>query len=284
MLWRLLGQLLLLLVLTLLFAILLGGLLFLNLSPEANLLVQQAIAACAVTVSVFLARRRLDRRSIRSLGLVWDHLAVQDLLVGVALPGLMMGLVFLVEWGLGWINLEGVAWQTKSPGQIILSLLLLLGMFVLVGWSEELFSRGYFLQNLADGLNLFWGVLLSSVGFAALHYANPSFNLSALPFLGLVLAGLFLAFGWLRTRQLWLPIGLHIGWNFFEGPVFGFPVSGLDIPRLLLHRETGPDLFTGGPFGPEAGLILLPALAMGTLLVYVYTRGRAGDKGLATGD
>ena len=91
---------------------------------------------------------------------------------------------------------------------------------------------------------------------------------------GLTLAGLFLAFGYTQTRQLWLPIGLHIGWNFFEGTVFGFSVSGMDWPTLILQRPQGPELITGGAFGPEAGLIQLPALIIGGLLIYFYTRRR----------
>jgi hypothetical protein len=67
---------------------------------------------------------------------------------------------------------------------------------------------------------------------------------------------------------------LHIGWNFFEGVVFGFPVSGLDIYALTRIQVTGPVLWTGGAFGPEAGLILLPSLIVGSVLIYWFTRNR----------
>ena len=90
--------------------------------------------------------------------------------------------------------------------------------------------------------------------------------------MGIVLAGLFLALPYLLTRQLWLSIGLHIGWNFFEGVVFGFPVSGTDSFHLLRHTVSGPVLWTGGAFGPEAGLLVIPALIFGSLLVFAYTR------------
>jgi hypothetical protein len=75
---------------------------------------------------------------------------------------------------------------------------------------------------------------------------------------------------------LWLPIGLHLGWNFFEGNIFGFPVSGLDTFRLIRHSINGPTWLTGGPFGPEAGLIILPAMALGIWLMIIFTRGRDG--------
>jgi hypothetical protein len=122
---------------------------------------------------------------------------------------------------------------------------------------------------MAEGMNLTLGILLSSLFFASGHLLNPNMNWIAA--VGLFLAGLFLAFAYTRTRQLWLPIGLHIGWNFFEGTVFGFPVSGLSLFGMIDHSVNGPVLFTGGAFGPEAGLVLLPALALGTILVYYYT-------------
>jgi membrane protease YdiL (CAAX protease family) len=116
------------------------------------------------------------------------------------------------------------------------------------------------------------GVLLSSAVFALAHWFNPNLDWSGL--LGLFLAGLFLAYGYLRTRQLWLPIGLHLGWNFFEGTLFGFPVSGQYQYQLIRQTGTGPDLITGGAFGPEAGLILIPVLILGAAGIYWYTRTR----------
>ena len=133
-------------------------------------------------------------------------------------------------------------------------------------------ARGYWLQNIADGTNLPIAIFLSSLMFAALHLSNP--NVSALAIVGLIGAGLFLAAGYVFTRQLWLPIGLHIGWNFFEGNIFGFRVSGLDTFRLITLRVNGPELWTGGAFGPEAGLIVFPAMLLGIGLMYGYSRLR----------
>jgi hypothetical protein len=131
-------------------------------------------------------------------------------------------------------------------------------------------SRGYHLQTLASGLNTGWGWILSSLAFGMLHLGNP--NASWMAAAGIFLAGVFLGYAYIRSGQLWLPIGLHIGWNFFEGVVFGFPVSGLPFYQLPHTLVSGPDLWTGGAFGPEAGLLLIPALAIGSLLVQMYTR------------
>ena len=132
-------------------------------------------------------------------------------------------------------------------------------------------SRGYHLQTIASGFNLLWGLIISSAIFGALHLANP--HATWISAAGILFAGLFLGYAYIRTKQLWLPIGLHIGWNFFEGVIFGFPVSGLDdIYHLIRIHVFGPEFWTGGAFGPEAGLILLPALALGFCLVYLFTR------------
>jgi CRISPR/Cas system-associated protein Csm6 len=72
-----------------------------------------------------------------------------------------------------------------------------------------------------------------------------------------------------------LSIGLHIGWNFFEGTVFGFQVSGSTFFRLIIQSVKGPELITGGDFGPEAGLIVLPAMLLGAGLIYAYTHNRS---------
>ncbi len=235
--------------------------------PE--LLASLAVEFLAITVSIFMARRFLDRRSFASLGFKLKWRALVDILAGIAITFVMMGLIYILMWSSGWIKFEGFAWQTQPVGAVVVNTLLIFLAFVLVGWNEELLSRGYHLQNLAEGINMTWSVLLSSAVFGVLHLANP--NATWLSAVGISLAGLFLAFAYLRTKQLWLSIGLHIGWNFFEGTLFGFPVSGMEFYRLIRHTVSGPELWTGGAFGPEAGLVVLPALALGVALVYGYT-------------
>jgi len=240
------------------------------------LLLGALATSAAVTISVYLARRFLDRRSFASLGLKVGSQMVYDLLFGIGLTGLMMGLIFFVLWALNWLQIESFAWQFESWGKVVASVVSMTILFTFVSWQEELHIRGYWLQNLSAGLSKSLGVLLSSAVFALAHWFNP--NLDWMGLLGLFIAGLFLAYGYLRTRQLWLPIGLHLGWNFFEGTMFGFPVSGQYHYQLIRHTITGPDLITGGAFGPEAGLILLPALILGVVGIHYYTRNRLPDQ------
>lgn len=268
--WRLVILVILVLLFTLIFSIVM---LVLPLTGFTAAVVSELVAALAGTAAVFLARRVVDRRPITSLGLHLDTSVLKDLAFGFITMGLLMGLIYLAEWALGWLEFSSFAWQSQTAGEVLGQIVLpTLALFILVGWFEELIFRGYVLQNLNDGLGPILGLVVSSLAFALMHSFNPGISPVALA--GLFLAGLFLAYGYLRTRSLWLPVGLHIGWNFFEGPVFGFPVSGLSIPRLVNQVETGPDLWTGGIFGPEAGLIVLPALALGAYLIFLYSRRR----------
>ncbi len=235
---------------------------------RGGILQDQLISLIAITLSVFIARRWLDKRSFTSLGLKVNKKTWLDLLAGIGITFLTMGFIYLIMFLMGWLTFNSFAWDTESASSVTLNLLGVFFVFVLVGWNEELLSRGYQLQNLADGINLTWGVIISSAVFGILHLGNP--GASWVSTLGIFLAGVFLAYGYIRTGRLWLSIGLHIGWNFFEGVIFGFPVSGLDVFRLTRITVTGPELWTGGAFGPEAGLVLLPALALGVGLIYLY--------------
>ena len=234
------------------------------------LTISEGIEFLTILLSIILVRHYIDKRSFVNLGLQMDKKTVLDILTGIGITFIMMGLIFFSEWRLGWISIVSFAWNVEPVQNVIAQVVLFFLVFILVAWNEELMSRGYHLQTIASGLNLFWGLVISSVIFGALHLANP--NATWIGALGIFFAGLFLGYAYIRTKKLWLSIGLHIGWNFFEGVVFGFPVSGLDIYHMTRLNVSGPDLWTGGNFGPEAGLIILPAIVLGTSLVYLYTR------------
>lgn len=245
-----------------------------SLSFESLLFFEQMTRLIAVGLSVFLARRFLDKRSFTSLGLKIDWQAGVDILLGIGITFIMMVMIFGIEFSMDWLTIDGFAWQSESLGQVIIKTIVPLFIYVLVAWNEELLSRGYHFQTLTSGLGLFWGVVLSSAIFSIMHLGNPNTDAKFYVAVGIFLAGVFLAYGYIRTRQLWLPIGLHFGWNSFEGVVFGFPVSGMNTYRLIRTTVKGPELWTGGDFGPEAGLLLIPALMVGIFLVFLFTRRR----------
>jgi len=283
--WRLLGWIILTLLISTLIALAMqaitGGL---QADIEGRLtwlsqIITGVGSVLAITGGVFLARLLLDRRSITSLGLRVDRHAFRDLLAGFLMAGVMMFFMFAIERLAGWLTITQVGPGEEGASNLLIGLGLMFLAYVGVGWQEELFARGYLMQNLDNGLGFLGrrysmpvAVLLSSLLFGLGHLNNP--NATWIGALGTGLAGAYLAYAYLASGQLWLPIGIHIGWNFFEGPLLGFPVSGMDSLAYLVRQTTanGPEMFTGGAFGPEAGLVVLPALVLGVVLVWVYTR------------
>jgi uncharacterized protein len=251
-------------------------------------LVSGIVGLLAALLTVWLAGRFLDRRSFSEFGFRLGAGWWLDLVVGMVLGALLMTAVFLIELGLGWVEVTG-SFETQGGAPFVISLLFPAAAFVCVGVSEETVFRGYQLKNAAEGLNyhslgprgailLAW--VLSSVFFAVLHAANP--NATPISTLNIVLAGLMLGFGYVLTGELAIPIGLHITWNFFQGAVYGFPVSGFGDfgPTLLVTEQGGPELWTGGSFGPEGGLLIPAVMLLGISLVALWTRLRTGKVSL----
>jgi uncharacterized protein len=224
-----------------------------------------AATALGTLLSVWIMRRWFGGPRLRDLGLRRQPGWLTDSLVGLGLGPAMFGTILLVLLAAGWASVSG---GTIGAGQMLTAFL----TYVLVAFSEEVFARGWVLQVLERGRGKVWAVVGSSLIFSVLHAFNPGFGLMAL--LGLFLAGLLFAQAYLMTRQLWLPILLHLSWNFSEGPLFGFPVSGLPAQGLLTVTPTGPELVTGGAFGPEAGLIVLVGLGLASGVIWLLAQLR----------
>ena len=125
--------------------------------------------------------------------------------------------------------------------------------YAIISWMEEISFRGYILRNLMDSFNHYGALLVSSLMFALFHGLNP--GLSFLSLFNLFLAGILLGIVFLYTRTIWFALGLHFSWNFFQGPVFGFPVSGISMDGLVKQQQVGSELVTGGNFGFEGSLL-----------------------------
>jgi membrane protease YdiL (CAAX protease family) len=239
---------------------------------------------------VWLAGRILDRRKFVDFGFHFSARWWLDLGFGLLLGAVLMTGVFLLEFAAGWITIEGTLITSEPGGFFPLAIMAPLVLFLCVGISEELSSRGYQLKNMAEGMRgdrfgaagaILAATVFSSILFGFFHAANP--NVTWISILNLMAAGVFLALGYILTGELALPIGLHITWNFFQGNVFGFPVSGLDpvAAQFIVLRQGGPGWMTGGPFGPEGGLIGLGAMLLGSLLILLWVRATRGKISLA---
>jgi uncharacterized protein len=243
-------------------------------------------ALFAFAGSVWLAGALLDRRRFTDFGLRFNRNWWSDFTFGLALGGLLMLLIFLVEWTAGWITVTETFDSGPAAYPFAPAISAALFSYISVGIYEELFSRGYQLKNIAEGLRgvgsltvrgaVIASLFLSSLVFGVAHAFNP--NATLMSSTNLILAGVFLGTGYVLTRELAIPIGLHISWNFFQGNVFGFPVSGAagHNPSFVAIEQGGPPLVTGGAFGPEGGLIGVAAMLLGIFLTWAWVRRRYG--------
>lgn len=248
----------------------------------------QVVSLVAIVASVWLAGRFLDKRRFAEFGLRIDRRWWEDFGFGLALGAVLMALIFAVELAAGWVTVTGTFVTSNPETPFIVAILSPVIIFLIVGFQEELLSRGYQLTNLAEGLRgslgtggaIIVATLIQAAFFGLLHALNP--NASLISTFNLALAGIFLAVGYILTGRLAIPIGLHITWNFFQGNVFGFPVSGTGFrsATFIGIEQGGPNLWTGGAFGPEAGLIGIGAMLLGTLLTWLWVRWHDGDAGL----
>ena len=144
--------------------------------------------------------------------------------------------------------------------------------FFFVAVFEETMCRGFLLGRMMDaGVSKFVALILSSAVFAILHLANP--NLAALPFVNLLLAGVLLGSAYIYTRNLWFAILLHWFWNWLQGPVLGYQVSGTESSvthSVFDIRFSEPDLVNGGDFGFEGSVLCTCLLIVSIVLVRIY--------------
>ncbi len=202
---------------------------------------------CIVSlISVWIFRRFVDRQRFASLGLEpagHGSEAVAGFFMGPALLGIA-SIGLLLSGHLKWTDMV-------FDGQ---SLTISLGLLMLIAFSEELVFRGYILNNLLESFPNKWiALVVSAVLFATFHITNPGMN--SLAFANLFLAGLLLGINYIHTKNLWFSFLFHLSWNFFQGPLLGFNVSGLHLPSLLQLQTTGDPLITGGDFGLEGSML-----------------------------
>lgn len=182
-------------------------------------------------------------------GISIDRRVPLEWLVGFIISGVAMFGIFGIEWAFKVIRIEGVAW----PGEDFWPWIAFLFIAALL---EEILSRSF----LTGGLFLFlkgnkWLVIAISAAFFGLaHAANP--NATIISVFGNTLGGVMYAIAFLESRRIWLCWGLHFAWNFFQGSLLGFPVSGMTEGGSIIQQvATGPEIITGGAYGPEAGLV-----------------------------
>ena len=242
-----------------------------NMSPLLLVMTQGAgtFGGIAATLVVF---RAVNKKNPNKLGIQGPPL---DMLFGLLLGAGAMTVIFFVLLETNQITLMN---QLSNPAFSMYTWAFLL-VFILTGFFEEMFFRGYIMQTMLERGNKRWVIyIVSAVVFGLAHISNP--NVQWIGIVNIILVGFLFAYMFETTKSLMLPIGFHITWNFFQGSVYGFPVSGLAPHGLYdVNVSTGYDLITGGSFGIEGGLMATLLIGISFVLTYLYTRKRQINNG-----
>lgn len=206
----------------------------------------------------------------KGLGLHLDRWTWIDLGIGILISALVMAGIFVAEWSMGALTVEGF----RAVGMDFWTELVKRAGFA---FQEEFLFRSLMLSGLVLALGRKWLALgIMAVLFGVAHATNP--NASVFSVAGNALDGLLYGVAFLWSGRIWLPLGLHFAWNFFQGPVLGFPVSGFDMGGLIQQYPVGSDLLTGGSYGPEAGIMGRVAWLVAFALVLAWLAMRQRSK------
>lgn len=219
----------------------------------------QIVMTTAALLAGLILISHVDQRPFGALGFHPSARGLRDLGYGTLLGALLIGTT------VGLLLVTGTAGFAPDAGRVG-------GYFGFLGWTllyfglaaafEEIVFRGYPFQVLVEWVGAWPAILIGSAIFAFLHGQNP--GVTPLALLNIFVAGILLSLAYLRTRSLWFATGLHLGWNWTMSTALDFPVSGLGFDTPLYSAvPVGASWWTGGDFGPEAGLAGTLALAVG---------------------
>jgi uncharacterized protein len=213
-------------------------------------------SAAIIGLLVYLAAVRwIERRPVTELSLAP---ALPELAVGLVVGLMLFATVIAVLWiagayqPLGWGSLDGI-------GMAFL-------LWLAVGVLEEIEFRGLVYRLCCAVFGTWGAIVVSGALFGLVHGLDPGATPMALT--SVAIAGLMLGAAFALTGRLWLPIGIHTGWNFAEGSLFGTAVSGGNLDASAIRAKlAGPELLTGGRFGPEASIVTVTVLLVATIIL-----------------
>lgn len=229
------------------------------LAPHASATTQAVALLCSyvpVWLLLWAWLRFAEHRPVASIGMRGRR---TDLLIGIGIAALVLGLDVAVMAASGQVRFSWTG--LGAPG--LAGVLGLLVLFAIQGPAEEACIRGYLMQGVAARWGVWAGLVAQAVVFAVLHGANPGVTPVAL--CSIAAFGVMLGLLVLWRGSLWAAMGFHAVWNWAQGPVLGFDVSGMGFGRPVVTQLALPgssvDL-TGGSFGAEGSVVTLGALAM----------------------
>lgn len=230
------------------------------------ILLSSLISFIGISLLVFFRVKKIEKRNISSIGFEKSGF-LKKYLLGFVIGLILMSIVVLILYLFGFVDIN------KNPSQPVGIFAISNVSIILIGWiiqggTEEILTRGWLMNVLSARYNVHIGLFISSVFFGALHLPNPNVNYIAI--LNIILVGYLFGLYVLKTNDLWGACGIHSAWNFAQGNLFGFEVSGINVSigSLLDLNLKGNPSISGGNFGPEAGLCSTVVLLLGIILIF----------------
>lgn len=225
-------------------------------------LLNMALALAGTAVTILFFKKFVDREPLSDVGLT-RYKAGFFFGLGAAVGAGIISGGFLLLW---WMN-EIVPFQNELNASNMLKDVVL---YLFVSFNEELMMRGYVQVNLTRSMNKYIAIIVSSSLFAVMHIFN--FGITDLALINLTLSGILLGVNYLYMKNIWYSAGLHFTWNYTQGFIFGFHVSGIENPSLWEVKYDEPDLWNGGVFGFEGSLMCTILLLVSIMAIYFYFR------------
>ncbi len=228
-----------------------------NLEDKYATVLTEPLLMISVLGAMFMMTKMYTPHTIYAFFLSKKHVlkhVLSGILLGIIILGLCVGILFLF----GNVSF--------TIGKISFALFLYYILyFLVVAVFEELFSRTYQLFVFVETYPIAIAVLVNGLIFGLLHSLNPGFT--ALAMINVSLAGIVFSLFTLYHRSINWAIGIHLGWNFAQGILFGYKVSGTDTPGILSAKPVGIYYLSGGEFGIEGSLIC--TLVLATVIIYL---------------
>ena len=220
-----------------------------------------------VVFSAWLARE-FDGLPIRAIGIGFDRPWIRHLIISAALGAALITLTWLIFGWCGW----RMSQLSEDRSRQVIKLARALLFCAAIAMHEELLFRGYAFQLIARR-NLPVAIILGGILFVAYHLKNEGAG-APVAVVNLLLAHLLLSACYLRTRSLWLPLGLHTSWNFTSSFVLGLPFYGRPPEGAVFTTSLDANIWTGHAFGAEGGLVIMLVFAVATGLIWYLVRQR----------
>jgi len=213
-------------------------------------------------LTAIIAWKFIMKRPLSNMGLTSIKTQRKEFIVGLLFGIVSISVVFIV------LVLSGNAEvESLTPHFSVYQLIYLL-LFILVGFAEEIVGRGFIMSALRQTRNIPVVIIVSAIIFALMHSFNSGIGI--IPYLNLTLVGILWSYIYIKSGNIWMGIGYHITWNYFQGNVFGFKVSGTETVGLISTQYEKNNIFNGGAFGPEGGLFVTAVILLGFLFVRTY--------------